>query len=217
MNSMNKQKIVRWLIWIIAIVIIFTIGLAWFFYPEPYDFFNEAISNLGGINSETGIPNGTSSLIMIIGFSLISVISFSIFIDYLVTKELTYRIRKAIWSLAISIGAVGIAIPYDHSSFYFLHYIGAFTFVISFGGLDFDCQALRFFRMKKEDKHKGKMHVSFDVVFVFIVFAVVILHVLAFIFDRVGIAIPDYSIPLTQKIVLIVNIIAVFLLDVEDM
>ncbi|MHA1416056.1 MAG: hypothetical protein ACTSRR_07310 [Candidatus Heimdallarchaeaceae archaeon] len=217
MNSMNKQKIVRWLIWIIAIVIIFTIGLAWFFYPEPYDFFNEAISNLGGINSETGIPNGTSSLIMIIGFSLISVISFSIFIDYLVTKKLTYRIRKAIWSLAISIGAAGIAIPYDHSSFYFLHYIGAFTFVISFGGLDFDCQALRFFRMKKEDKHKGKMHVSFDVVFVFIVFAVVILHVLAFIFDRVGIAIPDYSIPLTQKIVLIVNIIAVFLLDVEDM
>jgi len=214
---MNKQKIVRWLIWIIAIVIILTIGLAWFFYPEPYDFFNEAISNLGGINSETGIPNGTSSLIMIIGFSLISVLSFSIFIDYLVTKKLTYRIRKAIWALAISIGAAGIAIPYDHSSLYFLHYIGAFTFVISFGGLDFDCQALRFFRMKKEDKHKGKMHVSFDVVFVFIVFAVVILHILVFIFDRVGIAIPDYSIPLTQKIVLIVNIIAVFLLDVEDM
>ena len=217
MNSMNKQKIVRWLIWAIAIVIIVTIGLAWFFYPEPYDFFNEAISNLGGINSETGISNSISSLIMTIGFSLISVISFSIFIDYLVTEELTYRFRKATWTLILSIGAAGIAIPYDHSSLYFLHYIGAFTFVISFGGLDFDCQALRFFRMRKEDKHRGKVHVSFDVVFVFIVFAVVILHILAFILDRVGVSIPDYSVSLTQKMVLIVNIIAVFLLDVEDM
>ncbi|MHA1213354.1 MAG: hypothetical protein ACTSSH_12965, partial [Candidatus Heimdallarchaeota archaeon] len=122
----------RILIIFIAIIMVTTIGLAWTQYPEKYEFFREFVSNLGGNYSEHGFDNQISKLIMIIGFSTVALVTLGIAITYFIKKVLRFNISKGVFSLFLTIGAVGIAIPKDQPGWELVHGIGAFLFIFGF-------------------------------------------------------------------------------------
>lgn len=79
----KTQKIMRYLYWSIIPILLVTIGLAIAFYPESYKFFQEFLSDLGGVNSiKNSFVNKTSSIIFSIGFSLCSAIGATLAILY---------------------------------------------------------------------------------------------------------------------------------------
>ena len=67
MSHQKFQTILRLLVWSIAFVLIITIALAWWQYPEDYNFFQDTISTLGGSTSLSGFDNTISSMIFSIG------------------------------------------------------------------------------------------------------------------------------------------------------
>ena len=70
----------RWIVWVLIIIMIVTIGLAWLFYAEPYEFFQEAASYLGGMYTwDEQNPNVMSRRIFTIGFVVIGI--YSIFLE----------------------------------------------------------------------------------------------------------------------------------------
>ena len=59
MTDQKIQTVLRLLVWSISIVLILTIGLAWWQYPEDYNFFQDTISTLGGTTSLSELDNTT--------------------------------------------------------------------------------------------------------------------------------------------------------------
>ncbi len=221
MHQTKAQRYLRRLIWLIGLILIITIGFAWWFYPENYDFFNETISKLGGIESKSGLTNTLSSLIFAAGFGVIALIALIMFFYYTTTKDITEKYLKALWCLLISIGAIGVALPVDIPNLIYPHYLGALIFVLFFGVFNFETQAARFLRKRKVRKQLLHQKHSFDfwidLTFVFIVFIATGVFITVFIIERIWLQVPFISTALTQKILLIVNIIAIYLLDVDDM
>ena len=78
--DIKTQKALLGLYWSIAPLMILTIALAWWKYPEPFEFFYEFISQLGGLESEHDLPNLVSSRIMTVGFGIIGLIFLVIWI-----------------------------------------------------------------------------------------------------------------------------------------
>ena len=99
-DRLKFQIILRILFWFMALVIILTIAIAWWQYPEPYEFLQETVSALGGELSDTGLANSTSSMIMMIGFGVGGVIALAISIIYFVKFRLRYNIIKAILNVS---------------------------------------------------------------------------------------------------------------------
>ncbi|MBN1329476.1 MAG: hypothetical protein JXA54_08380 [Candidatus Heimdallarchaeota archaeon] len=211
------QQFIRILIFFIPIIITLTIGIAWWQYPEKYEFFQEFVSYLGGIKSQLGFDNQISSLIMIIGFVSISIISLTIAIIYFLKSNLKYNISKAVFALFLTIGAAGIAIPHDQPNLHIVHGIGAFMFILGFTIFNFIAQVLRFIKRKKRINYrKAGLIMDFTVSLV-VIFALV-LFILFYILERVASgSVPSYLAELSQKIVLMVDCIAVFFLDNRDM
>ncbi len=214
---LKKQKFIRILILIIGIVLIVTIGLAIWQYPEPYEFFKEAVSNLGGSKSDTGLNNNQSLIIMVIGFWTIAALSFVIGITYLFGRKLKHNIGKALWTLTMAVGAAGVSIPYD--LFPKIHYLGASLFVFSFGIYNFNCQVLRYTRKHRPNPNRKSFQYWLDVSVAWLLLLTILFYFVLFIIIHIlNITMPVswLCIPLAQKIVLIVALFAVFILDIED-
>lgn len=212
----KRQKFIRFLTAVIAVVLIVTITLAILAYPEPYEFFNEAVSNLGGTLSETGLDNSNSLLIMVIGFWVIASISFIIGLIYLTSPILKHNFVKAFWTLAMAVGAVGVSIPLD--LFPKIHYFGASVFIFSFGLYNFNCQVLRYTRKHRPDPNRRSFNYWLDVIVAWLLLLSIVAYFAIFALDHFGITMPLSWITtaLAQKIVLILAIFAVLILDVKD-
>jgi hypothetical protein len=236
----NIQKTMRLIVWSLIPVMILTLGLAWIFYPEPYGFIDEYISNLGNILSyDADLPNTTSMLIMTVGFSITGFVCLIVAVLYFVRPGmrikvikkqdsdirilksepgLLYAYLKGFLYLLMFVGALGIAIPGDHSTLAALHKIGASIFIAGLGIVNFVHQALRFIRKVKRKDEKKKIDFYFDMVLVALVFFVIIMLGITYLLRHyASISHPAVNPFLWQKLVLIVNLVAIFFLDIDDM
>ncbi len=220
MTDQKIQTILRLLVWSIAVVMILTIALAWWQYPESYNFFQDTISSLGGNFSISGLDNSISSMIFSIGISICGGIAFIVAMIYFFKNELFFNTGKAIIALFIVVGAIGISIPRDQGQLLILHGIGAIIFIGSFGIFNGVLQLLRYSHKHRPKKPEEKKTLDFyldltmvyltglSIIFYLIIF---VLH-LAFSIDLIG-----QGHALGQKIVLITSNIAIFFLDKDDM
>ena len=90
------KKAIRILYWFFASSMLLTVAYAWIWYPEPYEFFQEFISNLGArVSEHETLPNDISSLIVSIGFGICALISLVIAIVYLFKPTLKFNYWKS--------------------------------------------------------------------------------------------------------------------------
>jgi len=220
MTDQKIQTILRLLVWSITVVMVITIGLAWWQYPEPYDFFQETVSALGGTISTTGLDNKISSMIFTIGISICGGIALIIAVIYFIKKELFFNIGKAIIALFIAIGTIGIAIPRDYEQLLLIHAIGAALFIGAFGIFNGVSQLLRYSHKHRPKKPEEKKTLDFylDLSMVYLTGISILLYLIDFVlhtFFEVDIFVSGQA--LTQKIVLITSFVATFFLDRDDM
>ncbi|NHJ49101.1 MAG: hypothetical protein FK733_15040 [Asgard group archaeon] len=233
------QISMRLLIWSVVPILLLTLGLAWIFYPEPYEFITEFISNLGNYDSyHDNLDNSISVIIMTVGFITTGFASLIVSILYFIRPGmrikvikfqnskvkilksepgLLYAYLKGFLYLLMCIGAMGIAVPADHATLKIFHLIGAVMFIFSFGLVNFVHQLLRFTRKHNLRFEKKKWDFYFDTVIVSIVLSVMVILGIAYAVNKLaGITHPAIMAPLWQKILLIVNLVAVFALDIDD-
>jgi hypothetical protein len=211
------QKALRILYFVLIPVLFITLGLAWWQYPEPFDFVEEYISNLGAINSEEGYSNTTSLIIMVVGFSILAAISIAIAIIYFIRRDLRFNWLKGGLNIVLAFGAIFLAFPHDFSN-RLIHGIGAVTFLLCFAVMNFTLQLLRFTRRHYKKPPIDKVDFTVDLTVVIITFVLVVfLGVLWIVDETIGITITAFIPQLWQKIVLIIDSVAIFCLDVNDM
>lgn len=212
------QKKMRLIYWSIVPILILTIALAWVFYPEPYEFHEEFISNLGGYTSDQGLSNTISSTIMAIGFGLCGFVALILSIIYLIKRELDYNFLKSFLNLVLAVGAVGVGIPLDHPTIGILHGIGALIFIFGFGILNFVLQTLRFKRKYLPTGFKEFTNYFLDLIMVIVVFIVIFIQAIFYVLYRLlDVYLITVITILAQKAVLIIDFIAIFFLDKNDM
>jgi hypothetical protein len=220
LTTRQRQKVLRIMVWIIPVIIILTIAIAWiFFYPEKYDIFYESISALGGIYSgDAHLPNPKGVITYNIGFGLCAAYCTTIAIIYFFRKELDSNYIKGSFLLVMGLGAVGIALPHDNSSLSFFHFLGAFTFITAFGIYNFLTQTFRFIRKHRPKKANKDADYYLDFVIVCILLADILFYFVVVILEElVGIDIPGLNHPTGQKVVLLLGTISTYFLDPSDM
>ncbi|NHJ38898.1 MAG: hypothetical protein FK731_02615 [Asgard group archaeon] len=215
----KSQITIRLIIWSIVPIVTITLGLAWAFYPESYEFIYEFISNFGRFYSfDLNLDNTTSMFIMSIGFGMIGFVSLIIAIFYFIRPVLKYNNFKGLLYIILFFGAIGIAVPADHPKLNIMHNIGAILFIFGFGMINFVSQLLRFIRKHDLKSSKKSLDFYLDIVIVAIVFTVMILLGIFYLLNnRFGIITPGITAQFWQKILLIVDFVAIFFLDIDDM
>jgi len=220
MTDQKIQTILRLLVWLISFVLILTIALAWWRYPEDYYFFNDTISTLGGTTSLSGYDNTISSMIFTIGLYTCGAISLIVSLIYFFKKDLFYHTGKAIIALFVAIGPIGVAIPKDNEDLLIFHAIGAAIFIGSFGILNGVMQLLRYSKKHRPKNKEEKKNFDFylDLSMVYLTSIAILFYLIAFIMHiAFGYEVFGYGHALAQKIVVITSCVAVFFLDKDDM
>jgi len=216
-KKVRIQKLLRILVWLIPIIITITLGLCWIFYNGDYKFFQQFISELGHWQ---GGSNNTSSIIFGIGFGLCALDTLAISILYFLFPILRFNKAKGAFSVLLVIGAVGIAIPGDHpiEALKIVHGTGAFVFILGFTFYNFYAQIYRFITKHRPKRPQRTWDFYVDIVMTGMVFGAFFIFILFFVLERVASGdVPFYLAELGQKLLLIIDFIAVFFLDVEDM
>jgi len=214
----KKRRAIRYLYLSIVPILVLTVGLAIIFFTDSYQFFQDYLSELGAqYTSENGYANLVSSIIMSVGFGLCALVSLIIAIIYF-TSDFRNKILKGILSLVNAFGASLVAIPQDKGNLLILHTIGALIFILGFGLLNFVLQLLRFVKKHREIPSDKKFDYYLDATIVVLVFTVIVLLVLIFIPAELtkNPVLVILSI-IFQKIVLIVDCLALLVLDLDDM
>jgi hypothetical protein len=208
--------------------LIFTVlALAWAFYPESYELNTEFISDLGRIFSrDEGIRNLKSQITMSIGFGVISLFALTItslyfFRFFLLQKEKrngTLIFFKGFFNFLLAFGAFGIAFPTDSQIFSLLHGIGAGIFLFSFAVLNLLMQAVHSYSKWQIRKEEDVSDFTIDIVIAAIVLLALLLLIIFYIWNYLT---ADTLIESTaikmQKIVLVVDSVAIWRLDIDDM
>jgi hypothetical protein len=202
-----------------TIMLIVTIALAWWQYPEKYVFFMENISVLGGYYSESDIPNWTSLYIIVSGLGICGFLGIIISIIYFVRSDLDAHIVKGILYVVFAIGAAGLAVPRDQPGLWSLHALGALVFILAFSIFNFFAQVYRFIRKHRRVKQvKRNLDWYVDFILVWLVFLVIIFYVtVAILSTWADIIIQGIPNALAQKVVLITCCFASFFLDIDDL
>lgn len=211
------QKTIRYLYLLIFPILALTVGLAIYFLPEPYRFFQDYLSELGAqLSVDFLYDNLISSIIMSVGFGLCALISIVNSILYFVS-DFRYKYLKGSLNLILAFGASLVAIPQDKGNLLILHTVGAALFVAGFGILNFTLQLLRFVRKRQEIPEKRKFDYYLDVSIVVLVFVVIVLLIVFFIPSEItkNPVLILLSI-IFQKLVLIVDCLALLVLDLND-
>jgi len=204
--------------WLIVPILILTVGLAIYFYADSYRFFKDYISELGAhYTAENEIDNHISSIIMSVGFGLCASISMIISITYF-SSDFRNKFLKGALSLANALGASLIAIPQDKGNLIILHTLGAVLFIAGFGVLNFTLQLLRFVKNHQEIPKDRKFDYYLDASMVVIVFIVIALLIIFFIPAELTKNPILLIISITlQKSVLLIDCLALLVLDLDDM
>ncbi|MCG3222018.1 MAG: hypothetical protein H7641_11630 [Candidatus Heimdallarchaeota archaeon] len=200
---------------IMAYFMIVTFFLAIAYYPQKYIFFAEHISNLGGIQSSLGYVNTTSMIIMMIGFGLCGSFALIVGILYFVNRDLHLWLPKGLLSVALAIGAAGIAIPLDHS-LRILHLAGAGIFIGGFAAINALLQISSFLK-KRKDKivDTSTWDTIWDIILSSIVLIILLGYFTIFALDWLGVG-PHYLGPMFQKAVVFAEILALYFIDNKD-
>ncbi|NHJ31463.1 MAG: hypothetical protein FK732_01245 [Asgard group archaeon] len=217
-SEKRTKSTIRILYWIFASVMLLTIAYAWICYPEPYEFFQEFISNLGArVSEHENLPNDASSLIVSIGFGVCALISLVVAIVYLFKPKLKFNYWKSFLNFIMCIGAIGVGIPKDQPRIHILHGIGAALFMVAFGFLNFVHQRLRFTRKYKPATFERTKDFYLDSVVTVVVFVVLVMFV---IFYALGKLLENDALAIFgttyQKVALLVNFFAILILDLDD-
>ena len=211
------RKAIRYLYWLIVPILAITIGLATYFYADNYSFTCDYLSELGAqYTCNNGYDNIISSTIVSVGFGFCSLIASAITILYF-TSDFRYKNLKGSLSLVIALGASLTAIPQDKGNLLVLHTIGAALFIGAFGILNFVLQLLRFIQRHQEKPEKRRFDFYLDASIVVLVFIVILLLLIFFIPAEITKipALLSTSIVL-QKLVLLVDCLALLVLDLDD-
>lgn len=211
-----SPKGLRWWVWALFFILILTIGLSWGFYLEKYNFFKEAVSFLGGLKSYAiGLPNYPSYLIFSIGFVVLGIMAIFLSLVYLINlKRFRFAIPKGLLLFIVGIGAAFTAFPWDYLPL--LHGIGGFLFIASIAVLNFVFQLFRYRKRHFPKPEHRSWDFYWDLTFVILLFATGAFY---FVIEAWSLLDPTnafVSTALTQKIVLFAAIIAILLLDVDD-
>ncbi|NHJ48600.1 MAG: hypothetical protein FK733_12515 [Asgard group archaeon] len=214
----KMQRTIRYLYWLIVPVLTLTIALGIYYYPEPYKFFQEFLSDLGGqYSTNEGHVNQVSSIIMSVGFGLCGLIALIVFILYFVS-DLRYKYLKGSINLVLAFGACLIAIPHDKGNLLVLHTVGAALFMGGYGIINFILQLLRFVRKRQELPDKKSFDFYLDASVVILVFLIILILLIVFIPSEITHnPILRLLSVIFQKLVIIVDCIAILLLDLDDM
>lgn len=211
------QRTIKILFWLIVPILILTLGLAFYFYPEEYKFAVHYISQLGGrLSYENGFDNLISSILMSVGFGFCALITFIVSILYF-TGDFSFKYLKGSLCLVIAFGASLTAIPEDKGNLLILHTIGAVLFILVFGVLNFILQLFRFIRKRQQIPKKKKFDYYLDATVVVVVIAVIVFLSLLFVISETTQNLISRMLSIIfQKIVLIVSCFAILLLDTND-
>ena len=219
-NSLERtQKLLRILFLFYIPILLLTLGLAWIFYPEPWEFAGEYVSHLGGISSRHELlPNTTSRIIMSVGFGLGAILSLVISIIYALKSNMQDNWLKSVLAFLLGIGAAGITFPWDFEP-RVLHQIGAVTFIFMFAIFNWVLQIMRLSRRHFKGDRKSRLDLALDVTVAAIITLCTI--VLAIFY---GLSDTDHATEVTlpgtvilQKVVLMIGLVAFIVLDKEDM
>ena len=183
MTHQKFQTILRLLVWSIAFVLIITVALAWWQYPEPYDFLQDTISALGGTTSISGFDNAISSKIFSIGLYICGAIALIVALIYFFRKDFFFHTGKGIIALFVAVGPIGVAIPRDYEDLLIFHAIGAAIFLGSFGIFNGVAQLLRYSRKHRPKIPDEKRSVDFylDLTMVYLTGITLLFYLVAFI------------------------------------
>jgi len=191
-----------------------TLFLAINYYGKQYEFFKQHISELGSIADSTFL----SRLIMIVGLGICSALMLIVAIIYFVkNEELKGAVIKGILALILALGAAGLAIPLDHPNLSTLHLIGAACFVGGFAAYNAFAQISSSYRkIIKKEVETSPVDNFWDVFLSIIVILVLIGYFIIFALDKLGIGISLYIGPISQKITVFIEVLALYFIDNED-
>ncbi|MCE7740914.1 MAG: hypothetical protein GOP50_00520 [Candidatus Heimdallarchaeota archaeon] len=203
---------------IMAYTLTITLFLAINYYYKRYVFFAEHISNLGSMDTLNSPPNTFSMIIMIVGFGINSALMLSVAIIYFVKrKELKGAIVKGSLAIILAFGATGIAIPLDHPQLRILHLVGAACFIGGFAAFNAYLQITSSYRkIVKKEADNSKADTIWDITLSFIVIAVLVIYFVTFALDQLGIGTTWHLGPIFQKIVVFIEVLALYFIDNKD-
>ena len=221
-DNLNR-KLLRTLLWSMAVTLLLTIILSWVFYAGEYRFFNHYISYLGGLEVyETTILNETSRYIFATGVWLCSLFSLIMAIIYLQKKNWTkLNIIKGIFLLIMVAGGICIGIPYDQEGFRTAHSVGASTFYLAFDVYVFFCQFTRLKRRKISFETGEGRKLTWDKTFVIIMLGITAAYFIFFVAKMFAPTFDEQQVlrmgmVIVQKLIVLCFLIGITMLNLDD-
>lgn len=213
-----SPKGLRWFVWSIFFVLLLTIALSWGFYPEKYEFFQEAVSFLGGRYSyDLNILNYPSYVIFSIGFVIMGIIAIITSVIYFINmKRFKFAMLKGVLLFILGLGSAFTGVPWDVAPL--VHGFGAFLFIAGVAVVNFVFQVLRYHKRHVAKPTTGKRAWDYywDITFVVILFVTGTFYLVVQIWGWIPGTTQLISTALAQKVVLFAACIAILLLDVDD-
>ncbi|MHA1673394.1 MAG: hypothetical protein ACTSYI_07180 [Promethearchaeota archaeon] len=228
----------------IAFVLVHTLFNTIVHYPEPYLFFKETFSRLGGITSSVGNPNDSGAAIFATGIQICGLLTLILGFAYLYWDRVIQPSQQSeliqstqstqstdtqeniksksnlgfsILSFIMSGGFILLTVPYDHPRLTILHIIGVIMFVGGFAVLNFYAQIHRRTLIGSGNK-LGKNVTFVEKFLIGAIFVLGILYAVAFFLDFtfVGNEIFHYLNATSQKAIIFTCLLAIFNLDPDD-
>ena len=199
---------------IMAYTLTVTLFLAINYYYKRYEFFKEHISNLGSMQNS----NDISMIIMIVGFGINSALMLIVAILYFVNrKQLKGWAVKGALGIVLAFGAAGVAVPLDHPQLRILHLAGAACFIGGFAAFNAYLQISSSYRkIIKKEYDTSRTDTIWDVTLSIIVLVVLLGYFTIFALDQFGIGASWYLGPIFQKIIVFIEILALYFIDNKD-
>lgn len=230
-NRYYFERILLYGYFFLGLVLSITILNAIFHYPENYRFWCEPISRLGGINTSSGIPNDVGAAIFASGMLVCAFICLFIAFAYIYwekvvspvnyQKENPYHPNRIMifLNIVMAIGAFLVGVPYDHEKWAFLHAFGVLLFIGGFCIVNIIAQLHKRTRMIGQKFEYTSAATIFEAGLICFTFLSIILYTIAFLLDIFygrKIIVYNYFNASTQKIVILMCLVALFNLDNDD-
>ena len=216
------QEKIRYLYRLLGPILLSTLILAWALYPERYDWSFEYVSDLGGLESKNEeLNNLPSAITMSSGLAIVAIISMvisGIYLSKINVLGKKWSPTKSIFSLLMGIGAGLTAVPTKHPTVGRLHQIGAILFFFTFAVVNMIMQVGRSYSGIKEKKREKNLDYFFDITIAIMVIIALLGLLVFYITDEwLEIDAISSSAEIMQKVVVIVDCLAIYRLDVDDM